>query len=71
VTKFDNFVQDVLQKYEETAGEQGLDIEGEGLEKMALQEAKSIFDKHYAKPLLALPNPPKAVVFLSASKGTI
>jgi hypothetical protein len=69
VTKFDTFVQDVLQKLEEKADEEGNDITEEEFVKQATQEAKDRFDMHYRIPLMSLPYPPKAVLALSESKS--
>jgi hypothetical protein len=67
-TKFDNFVQDILQELEESAEEQGLEISDDDLQRQAVEKAKTLFDAHYRKPLLALRYPPKAVLSLSGSK---
>jgi hypothetical protein len=68
VTKFDTFVQDVLQELEEKADE-GNDLTEEEFLKQALQQATDKFDAHYRVPLMSLPHPPKAVLALSESKS--
>lgn len=65
VTKFDTFVQDILQIIEEAAEEEGKDIDDDELETQAKQEAQNKFDAHYKTPLMGLPYPPKAVLALS------
>lgn len=64
ITKFDTFVQDVLQRLEEE-NEEEEEIDDAELEEKAKQVAKEKFNKHYRDPLLALPHPPKAVLALS------
>jgi hypothetical protein len=67
VTKFDDFVRNILQDLEENAeGEE--EISEEELEENALRTAESIADTHYTKPLMNLPYPPREVVYLSESK---
>ena len=67
ITKFDTFVQDVLQHLEEeNEGEE--EIDDAELEEKAKQMAKEKFNKHYRDPLLALPHPPKAVLALLESE---
>jgi hypothetical protein len=68
VTKFDNFVQDVLQDLEGKAEEEEAAVEQDELEETAQREADAMLTKHYTMPLLALPHPPQAVVSLSQSK---
>jgi len=60
VTKFDTFVQDVLQKIEEAAVDEELD--DDTIEKEADGQAKTLYEQHYKQPLQKLPFPPKAVV---------
>jgi hypothetical protein len=67
VTKFDTFVQDVLQELEEAAEEEGEEVDSLELERKATQLASERFDEHYSKPLMALPYPPRAVLALSDS----
>jgi hypothetical protein len=69
VTKFDIFVQDELQKLEESAEEEGIDIDDDASEKLASQKATDIFQRHYMAPLMALPHPPRAVLPLSESES--
>lgn len=64
VTKFDIFVQDVLQEIEEADESEFDDDE---LEKQAVEKAMGRFDQHYREPLNNLPFPPKAVLTLSES----
>lgn len=70
VTKFDTFVQDVLQGLEEEADEMGEEIDEEKLQEKAVQEATAKFDKHYRAPFMAFGEySPKAVLALSESKS--
>jgi hypothetical protein len=69
VTKFDSFVQDVLQELEESADERGVEIDEDALESQAQQDAKDMFDVHYNQALRALPYPPKVVLPLSESQS--
>lgn len=68
VTKFDNFLEDILQDLEESADDGILEAQ---LNTMAQEKARSILQEHFIQPLMALPNPPKAIVHLSESKLTL
>ena len=70
ITKFDIFVQDILQNIEEIAEVKHQEINDDELEQQALAEAKFQFNKHYSTPLLKLPYPPKAVVALSETHNS-
>jgi hypothetical protein len=65
ITKFDVFVQDVLQELEEAAEAEGNEIDDELFEEKAKQTAKERFDLYYKIPLKELPYPPKTVLSLS------
>jgi hypothetical protein len=67
VTKFDAFVQDVQQRMEEAAEEEGKEVDDDEneIEKQAAEEAMVQFEQHYKQPLDSLPFPPRAVVTLS------
>ncbi|EKM49680.1 uncharacterized protein PHACADRAFT_179078 [Phanerochaete carnosa HHB-10118-sp] len=65
MTKFDTYVQDVLQELEEAAEKEGRGVDEDELETQATQTAESRFKEHYCAPLQALLFPPKAVVALS------
>lgn len=67
ITKFDVFVQDVLQELEEAAEAEGNEIDDELFEEKAKQTAKERFDLYYKIPLKELPYPPKTVLALSES----
>ncbi|KZP06100.1 hypothetical protein FIBSPDRAFT_764923, partial [Athelia psychrophila] len=65
ITKFDSFVQDIQQKMEEDADEEGREIDDDELEEEANKEATDKFEKHYKQALQCLPHPPRAVVALA------
>jgi hypothetical protein len=69
VTKFDIFVQDVLQEIEEAAeSDEDSEFDDEQIHKRAVEQAMHRFDRHYREPLNNLPFPPKAVLTLSESE---
>jgi hypothetical protein len=67
ITKFDAFVQDVQQRIEEAAEEEGKEVDDDDneIEKQAAEEAMVQFERYYKQPLDSLPFPPRAVVTLS------
>jgi hypothetical protein len=67
VTKFDNFVDDMLQELEEQTMEEDINLPEEELKSRALKRAELISTANYTAPLMALPHPPKAVIYLSES----
>jgi hypothetical protein len=69
VTKFDVFIQDVLQKMEEVAEEEDSEIDDNEIEERATKEAMARFEQHYKQALESLPHPPKAVVALSEGES--
>lgn len=66
-TKFDTFVQGVLQELEEAAEIDGEEIDNEELEAEAETLAKSRFKEYLCTQLNDLPCPPKAIIALSRS----
>lgn len=67
VTKFEIFIQDILQELEEAAEEDGSQVDDEELEAEAEHVAEMRFDTYFRQQLEELPYPPRAVVFLSRS----
>jgi len=65
MSKFDTFVQDILQGLEEAAEANGEEIDDVEFSQRAVEEANLRFNKHYSTALLELPYPPTAVVALS------
>ena len=68
ITKFEVYVQDVLQELEEAAENNGEIVDDEELEAVARRIAKQRFDEYFGEQLEGLSHPPRAIVPLSRSK---